>query len=79
MLRAWKIFKQHLSNFASFSDCLSRAWKVEKENLKSRIEKAELELMAITYEQVNMNTFMAFKPSAEAMQTYYNSNAYKGD
>ena len=79
MSRAWRIFKQHLSNFTSFSDCLSRAWKIEKENLKYRIEKAVLEVLAITYAQVDMSTSNAFKPSAEAMALYYNSNAYMGD
>ena len=79
MARAWRIFKQHLSNFTRFSDCLSRAWKVEKENLKGRIEKAAMEVLSITYAQVDMSISYAFKPSAETMAAYYNSNCYKGD
>ena len=79
MNRAWRIFRQHLSNFRTFSDCLSRAWKVEKENLKYSIEKAILEAGAVCSSWVNMGISMPFKPSADTMQSYYNSNAYKGD
>jgi len=79
MNRAWCIFKQKLSNFKTFSECLSRAWKVEKENLKYRIEKAVKATKAIMYANFNMNNTMAFNPSPESMQSYYNSNGYKGD
>jgi len=74
MKRAWAIFKQKLSNFKSFSECLARAWKVEKENLRDRIEKA-----IKIYLNADMSTTVAFCPSPESMQAYYNSNAYKGD
>ena len=79
MKRAWAIFNQKLSNFKNFSECLSRAWKVEKENLKYRIEKAVKVTRAIMYTNVNMNNAMSFNPSPETTQSYYNSNAYKGD
>jgi len=79
MRRAWAIFNQKLSNFKSFSECLERAWKVEKDNLKYKIEKAIQAAQEAMYSQIDWSVPTPFAPSAETMQAYYNSNDYKGD
>ena len=69
MNRAWYLVKNRCY---SISYALKTVWKELKEAIENKIRKLEIS-------ETVQYSGSTFKPSAATMQTYYNSNAYKGD
>jgi len=73
MKRAWYLAR---TKYYSLSFALSTVWSEMKEAIKSRINAA----IIIENDKNPQNSIsMAFNPSPESMQEFYNSNEYKGD
>lgn len=82
MSRAWRIYRSKWNN-SSFGDCLSRAWKVEKENAVYRAEQAENEawlnrprVEVVISEEMKTACYNA---KVSAMASLYASGVYSGD
>lgn len=82
MTRAWRIYRS--GNYSkSFGECLSRAWKVEKENAVYRAEQAKIEawnncprIEVVITEEMKEQCYQA---KVTAMASLYASGVYSGD
>lgn len=71
--RAWYLVK---ARYYSLSFALRTVWAEMKEAIKRAASELSL---AESLQNPQNSVSAAFNPSSEAMQSYYNSNAYKGD
>lgn len=82
MKRAWRIYKG--GNYSKrFSDCLSRAWFVEKENIRYNAEQERINAW-VNRKSVKVEFTAEQKQAAEAtriasLTNYYANNTYNGD
>ena len=67
--RAWYLTK---TKYGSFAYNLKKVWAEMKEEAKKQAAK----FINVSFPEMTISTWT---PSPEAMQAYYNSNAYKGD
>jgi len=83
MKRAWAIYRGTSFYASSFSLSLKRAWAVEKENIKYRVEKAARKM------EETRNTFIpktrsfynnSYSPEmVSSLTNYYAGSGYHGD
>ncbi len=71
MNRAWRIYRSKWNN-ASFGECLSKAWAVEKENAAYRAKQAEAEA-----EKERVAKWNASAEYKEAMNNLPKANLYE--
>lgn len=87
--RAWTIYKDtnrsrmmnlggYFYDFDNFSDCLRRAWTVEKSIVENNIQ--EIEKASKATESVwSLRNDYSFTPSVKSMERFYSRSGYHGD
>jgi hypothetical protein len=80
MTRAWNIFRGKYHYSDKFSECLRRAWQVERDNVASRAKQAAEKQWADDYKGIEPALNQYFSIAAMIQRdNIYNRNGYQGD